>query len=586
MMPITIEVVESPEPGLVDRLPWNYVPAALSAFGQAEPAARHVFAVRRDAEGREVAGTMIVEAAILQDPVQMAQFLTDHAGALGIGLPFSRCFLGPPVVHRETVNADGLPFAENLDNQIDPVDRIAVVIDGGIAFWDPALRVNGTSLFREIAFLDFDARFSGNSLDQRLDRARIAQFCALADMQGTRAVIERLAEFAPGSFFASDATADPTRGWHGTAVADLVAGGAGEAAGTVALYGVELPLAVLQDHDGDSLSAVLSLTLEMVLAATASRKDLPLVIVLPFGFVAGPQDGTHPVAQAIDQILTIGDRNVTLVVPAGNQRQDRCSAVIDPDGLDAPVVWRIPPDDFSPSAVDIVLDGAPAGGAARDLYLTTPEGTPLGVSLRPGDLALIRRGDLVVGALLRRQDTATSARMRLVLAGTGRDGSARPRPPAGDWQIGVRAGERARLYALRDDRDRVADQGRPHRSAVLVDRAYRDSDRAGAPVMGDDGAGQVVRAGTASVLTTAARVTAVRADERLGSGAPRPAWYAGLPATGVEFAKGELVDDGWPLRGIDCAANGSGQRARLSGTSAAAALRGRRMLGLPERKPG
>jgi hypothetical protein len=54
----------------------------------------------------------------------------------------------------------------------------------------------------------------------------------------------------------------------------------------------------------------------------------------------------------------------------------------------------------------------------------------------------------------------------------------------------------------------------------------------------------------------------------------------------VEFAQGELVDDGWPLRGFDCAANGSGQRTRLSGTSAAAALRGRRILGLPERKPG
>ncbi len=585
-MPITVEVVDAPEPGLADRLPWNYVPAALSAIGQATPASRHVFAVRRDAEIRDAAETLIVDAAILQDPLQTAQFLTDNAGALGIDPPFSRCFLGPPVVKGETVNTQGLPFAADLGNQIDPVDRIAVIIDGGIAFWDPALRANGTSLFREIAFLDFDAAYAGNGFDQRLDQARIAQFCALADDNGTRAVIGALAAFAKGSFFTSDAAADPTTGWHGTGVADLVAGGAGQTGANMALYGVELPLAVLQDYDGDSLSAVLSLTLEMVLAATAPRKEVPLVIVLPFGFVAGPQDGTHPVARAMDQILTLSDRDVTLIVPAGNQRQDRCSALIDPDGPQAPVIWRIPPDDFSPSAVDIVLESPLTVGQPRDLYITPPGGPPLGVSLRPGDLALIRQGDAVIGALLRRQDTATSVRMRLALAGTGHDGTARPRPPAGDWQISVKAGERARLYALRDDRDPVADQGRPHRGAVFVDHAYRTTDRAGAPAMGDTGAGQVLRAGTASVLTTAARVMAVRADERLGTGPWRPAWYSGLPASGLEFAEVERVDDGWPLRGIDCAANGTGQRARLSGTSAAAALRGRRIIGLPDRNPG
>ena len=556
------------------RLPQNYLPAALGALaGRKGGQGRHLFALRAGRIPRTGIETFVVDAATLADPEAMAAFVAQVFPEDQFPGPV---YLGPVASADPGGGARVVPLQADPHNATGDVDSVAVVIDSGIAFWDAAFRHEGQSSFREMVFLDFDLDGGGNAIGQRLGRQEIAALCALADTEGTEAVMTALSA-RPTSFYGPEGEAAAHQGWHGTGIADLVAGGA--AGDRVALFGVELPTAVTRDHDGDSLSAVLALTIEMVLAATEPLGHLPLVIALPFGFVAGPQDGTHPVAVSVGDVLmgTRGIRDVTLVVPAGNHRQDRCTARIVGPGE---VVWRIAPDDHSPNAMQIIMPDETAG-----LWLAPPGQGAIPILPSPGRLSLIQRGQAVIGAIHRQPDTSGRVRLRLTLGPTGRADPGDAIAPFGDWRIGLAGDGTADLFILRDDRDPVTDRGRPHRGAVFDAPGYVATDPDGAPVMPDRVASVVRRAGTASILTTIPGVVPVGAAERLGSGAPRTAWYCGAPTDGADWAVTELVDDGWPSRGVDCAANGSAQRHRMSGTSAAAALRARRLLNLPPRGP-
>lgn len=567
------------------RLPWNYMPAAVGALtGSGGTAGRHLFALRRGRTGRAGVETAIADAATLADPEAMADLVAQAFPERGAAWPV---FLGPPTDTGSDRQARLFPFPVAEMVAETDADRVAVVIDAGIAFWDRAFRTAAGSRFRDILFLDFDAAGGGSAIGLTLGRAGIAQVCALADARGPRAAIEALSAYGASIYGTADGgadnggsgrLADPDEAWHGTGVADLLAGGAeGE---RVALFGVELPAAVLRDHDGDCLSAVLALTVEMVLEMTAPLAHLPLVIVLPFGFVSGPQDGTHPVAQSVGDVLMglRGLREVTLVVPAGNHRQDRCTARLSGP---AEVVWRIAPDDFSPNALEIILSKGVGG-----LWLAPPGQEAIPLALEEGGIALVRRGADVIGAVLRRPDPAGRMLLRLTLGGTGYRRAGAAVAVAGDWRIGLAGEGTADLYILRDDRDRVADGAYPHRGSVFASPSYAETGTEGSPLM-DDRLDEVIRrAGTASVLATIPGAVAVGAEERLGQGPARAAWYSGARADGAGWAASELVDDGWPSRGLDCAANGSALRGRMSGTSAAAALHGRRLLGLPPRGAG
>jgi hypothetical protein len=586
---MTRTVTFAPPLGLGEepRLPWNYLPAALPAIvGDPAATGRLLIAVRHGLEMRETVSYFAVGTDTLADPLRMTAFMATARGRVAgpdAKAPISHWFVGAPTSLPETGDPLTLPMKSNPANVPANATRAAVIIDGGIAFWNHSFRIAGNEpLFREIAYLDFDAPMTGKPVDQRLEASEIAKLFELEHKQGEHAVMHELGRRFPGSVFGPGGTAWPDRLWHGTAVADLVAGGA---AGDLALYGIELPMAVLSDHCGDALTAHLAVALEVALAMTAALAGRPRVIVLPFGFVSGPQDGSHPAARAIAQVLAQAGPKVKLVVPAGNHLQDRCTARIDAEEA-RPLVWRTAPDDFSPNVVQMVVEHA--GGAAPPpvVTLTPPGGAPEAIPLQPGLHRPLTVDGHVVGSVQCTVDTPTRAQLRVALMGSGwGDASAVP-APAGDWQIAVQGHTVAHVHVLRDDRDRSADRARPRSPSSLHDAAYRETDLTGAHLLNDPGGEELVlRAWTASVLTTAPGVVAVAAQERR-TGEPAMAWYSGLPADGMQFDKAELVDDGGSLRGLDCAANGSGQRGRLSGTSAAAALFARRELELGYRPPG
>lgn len=561
----------------LDALPWNFLSEACAAMiAKGSRPARVLMSLPVAGQTARVA---VIPAETLRDPQATAEFILRlDAPGLSEG---ARLFLGPATGRAPSDGKAAAAGAEQVTGAPwrtlpgRPFDRALVIIDAGIAFWNARFRDAKGPRFRGMRYLDFDA--PGLGLSEGLDEDGIASICALADTHGNRAAVARLGVSFPASFFGPAANPDPDGLWHGTAVADLAAGASGTEAEGVALFGIELPRRAIADYSGETLSAMLATLLPAAIDMTAGFAHVPLTIVMPLGFPAGPQDGSHPAAAAMRAALQgHAGRDIRVVLPAGNHLQDRCRARLGTSG--ASVCWDLPPDDFSTNEVEIF------GSAGRPLRLglaSPGRGQVIDASLPlPRSFRHVRRDGVQVGLLMRFDDRDGRSRTRLSLWRTAAtDGAA---SPSGRWTIVNGGTDALDLWLFRDDRDPVADRMRPHRPSRFWSAGYVPRDATGAPPLGDDPGATVLRSGTLSVLATAALpgVDVVQADRRHGGGPVAKAAYSGSPGDGSDVAVSELVDDGWPGRGVAVAANGGQRRVRMSGTSAAAGLRARRLLGI------
>jgi hypothetical protein len=565
---------------VVANLPYDFVPTALGALrGEDGPHDRAILSL---GQGKADIGDdmpfVVADAADLRawaglgDASDSAATATTGALAGRLhrnALTETPLFFGPPCVGAARERLVTFPAPEISAHET--TRRALVIVDLAIAFWHPRFSHGGLPDFRAMQFLDFDGTAGTAYPGGLLGPTDIAALCGIAAGPGGQTQIMRhLASQFPGSFYGSGP--DPEDFWHGTAIADLAAGD-GQAD---LLFGIELPFAALRDWKGDAFGAILPLALRAALNLTRAVADLPLTVVLPFGFTAGPHDGSHPVAAAITAILAAARRNrtVDLILPMGNQLQDQCCARLQPATLPTAspsVQWHLPPDDFSPNCLEICL----TSGAAPKLTLTAPDGRQAEATPGPGTLSLIRSGDTIIGALHRLPDRAGVAKLRLALARTGWTRADTLPAPAGNWRIAIAADRVADFWVLRDDTDAIQDQSRPHRRSYLVDDRYRMQDMSGAYLMTDPAEGVLRRSGTASVLTTASGARTVAALQRWGTGPGTLAYYSGRAFDGADPALGMLVDDGWEGAGVMALVNGSGRRMRVSGTSAAAGLAAR-----------
>ena len=484
----------------------------------------------------------------------------------------TRCFLGPETNLKPTDPVTNDPatvfeiLAEPWELITDrPISQAVVIIDAGIAFWNRRFRGLAGPRFRGMRFFDFDQPNAPSNLLTDVD---IAAYCDMANWKGNAAVMQRLGALYPNSVFGQAANPDPDGLWHGTAIADLAAGAEVGTADDIALFGLELPRAVIADYSG----GILSVTLAMILpAAIAMTKDLAdkLTIVMPLGFPAGPQDGSHPAAVAIDRAMAgSGRNNVRLVLPAGNHLQDRCHARLTGGGARTSVHWDLPPEDYSTNTV--AMFGV--AGQPVSLAVAAPgQAVASSVKMPQASYCFAVQNDKKIGVLVRALDTPSWSRTGLALwqtAVTKDDNGA----SYGRWTLS--SVEDMDLWLARDDRDPVADRGRPRRPSRFWDAGYTRNDANGALMQSDDPGSVIKRTGTLSVLATArnSNVFAVRAMERLGTGGPEPSGYSSRREDGKPVPNAAMVDEGWPHRGTMAAANGGQRRVRVSGTSAAAGL--------------
>ena len=602
------EVVFSEPIGLPENLvafiPHNYLPAALSAITE-DPDARSRLLLLLPIPGAERVGPRYarIDAKTLSNPQATAEFI----GALdGIQVRPGevKIFLGPevsdqsarqePVINTLNEIVSAPVQAEDMEG----FDVAVVVIDAGIAFWNRRFRGPAGPRFREVRFLDFELDDWGLGTANLLNASQIADFCNLADTEGSSRVMADLGKKFPGSFYGKTGTCEVDGIWHGTAVADLAAGSDPGQTGTmdrVGLFGLELPATLLREADGDALTAVLAILVDQAIQITRSFGTKNLVIVLPFGFAGGPQDGTHPAARAINDTLALGAAcvgKVTFMVPAGNHLQDRCRARLPAAQPVVPLLsvdWQIAPDDFSSNQIEILIDNVDPSDERASLQVVPPGPAPVQTTgLKAGQVQIITVGSATAGMLMRHANVAMPAplgnlraRLRLCLAPTGCKPGGPVAAPFGCWRLSTHSVEPVDLWVLRDDRDSVGDGAFPRRPSWLDDPLYHDVDHKGAPGLYDDPGSMVLRSGTLSVLATAPSVVAVQADEQFGTGPSTKASSSGSPdmtAVGLTATlnqTGQLVDDGRMVLGVMAAANGTERLVRFSGTSAAVGLAAR-----------
>ena len=591
--------IDLPE-ALAPFLPHNYLPAAFSAIS-GDPSARNrlLFLLPAPGENRFSPRYTRIDVKTLADPLLTAQFIRTLDGVPNPPGEV-KIFLGPevdpaPVQQVPLVNALNTINTSPLQADMEGFDVAVVIIDAGIAFWNRRFRTPAGPRFQEVRFLDFERADLGLGTANLLDANQIYGLCHQADAEGSAQVMEVLGQKFPNSFYGKAGASDVDGIWHGTAVADLAAGSEPGAAGEmdrVAMFGIELPASLLREADGDALTAVLTILVDQVLEITKDIGGKQLIVALPFGFVGGPQDGMHPAAKTIDDILANHPARagrLTFLVSAGNHLQDRCRARLPEAQAGVPVLsvdWQIAPDDFSTNQIEILIDNVDPADGRASLRIAPPGPAAMqAIGLKAGQYQWITLDGAIVGMLLRHANVAMPppptelrARLRLCLGPTGyRPGGVTP-APHGRWRLSTLSVQPVDLWVLRDDRDPVADEAFPRRMSWLDDPLYEDTDQNGAPELLNHPGSLVLRSGTLSVLATAPLVRAVQADEQLGVGPKTKAFYSGSPdlaATALARAladTGMLVDDGTPVRGVIAAANGTERRVRFSGTSAAVGL--------------
>ena len=600
--------VTEPERVIGNLLPYNYLPAAFQAIAAKDTIpdmpGRIVFVLPDDAiNARTGLDYHVVSAKTLAVPSDLSDFLVTRN--FSDADSFRRCFLGPPTSLQET--PFDAPWSLNFEKlelaTTETFDRAAVLIDIGIAFWNARFRVGNASRFKAMRYLNFDAVGAGLPPFAGLSEGDIATYCGMTkDPGGSERIVEDLGKRFPGSCFDTGGNAFRDALWHGTAMADLMAGLPTDSPDRTALFGIDLPMAVLRDSDGDSLTWVLTLLIEAALQMTSRFDTKPLVIVLPWAFSAGPQDGSHPAAMAIQTVLAAHPgRVITVMVSAGNQLQDRCCAHLKQSEtpLSETVIWQLPPDDFSDNTAEFIVTpaGPPASWGIQTVRITTPGGQSFVIAIRESHRVWFLRNGQIIGALLRYRDSATGPRLRLTFGPTGWKIPAHHPTPAGDWHLSFGRTDTVSLWVLRDDRDRKLDGPLPRRTSVFYDADYRERGPLGDYQLADDPESAVVRSGTASVLGTgkikptgvnaqqapvfAASLIAVQANELMIGVPERQAGYSGRRMDGQPVTTTEIVDRDRYTRGVSAVANGSPQRVNVSGTSAAVALSARAALGYP-----
>ncbi|MFM7334541.1 MAG: hypothetical protein ACKO1H_09035 [Tabrizicola sp.] len=580
--------------GDLEYLPYNYLPAALPAIaGDSSAKNRIVMTFPQPVSDPETVDPAMVytaiDAELLGMPDETAAFLKGLQDVIGSGFIPQPWFLGPPTDLRHDPNTplralDRQPL--ELVNQSD-FDAAVVVIDVGIAFWNRRFVDSTGPRFRAIRFLDFDNPQAGPGVPSwsTLDHGEIKKLCKRAEAGGDahRQIVRELGGRFPGSFYGSAAAEDIDGLWHGTAMADLAAGHPGDPSRRVALFGLELPTSMVQDYSGDSLTAGLLAMLDAALGMTSAIRSTPVIILLPYAFSGGPQDGSHPAAKIIQNFLAFHARSgLSIVVSAGNLLQSRLRARLPgapPDGAPLKLDWWEAPDDFSINTVEALIQNVlPMNGrASLDVKAPTNE-TAFTSGLTEGQSRRILRSGSVVGSIQRFKNIGNMARLRLSLMPSGHRGTDVP-APHGRWVLSTRSTQPADLWILRDDADPVFDKEYPHWQSQFDHQMYRPANKLGEPGLDDDPGSPVLRSGTLSPLATAPGVDGVQADEKLGNSTQRQAEYSGKPEGSAPLVLQYLVDDGWSGCGVPASANGTDRRVRVSGTSSAAALHVREVIG-------
>lgn len=474
-----------------------------------------------------------------------------------------------------------------------PAAVVTAVIDDGIAFANQCLfSADGTTrveyLWDQVEPLTFPGWGPGRELTKRHPTLGIDR--RLSDSRHGALVDEdevyRRSRFVDQTRPGHKALA--ARSAHGAHVTDLTRYPLGRPApGTRPIVAVQLPVATVEDTSGATLSPQIFLGLAYVLvradaiASDAGMPQLPVVVNLSYGLIAGPHDGSSLLEQAMDQIIASCNSTLRIVLPAGNSHLSRCHARFSiAPGAAQELGWRVLPDDWTESHVEIWL---PAGGGSLTVTITAPDGRPT------TPFTWATRQDLLLGQNIVGQAqylgpglAGKHALVRLTLAPTASPQAGVPLAPAGLWRIELdnpaSNGTVNDVHAWIQRDDTAPGYTRRGRQSYFDDPAYRRHDDGGRPIEVDDAASYVKRQGTLNAIATGSE-TLVIGGYRRSDGRPAPYSASGplvAPGRGAPTPNGPDAmfpsEDAPSHYGLLAAGTRSGIKLAMNGTSVAAPL--------------
>lgn len=387
---------------------------------------------------------------------------------------------------------------------------------------------------------------------------------------------------------------------HGTHVMDLAAGEDSDGkCENRPLVCVQLPAKVTADTSGGDLHTYALDALEYIFLRAREIgdkygiSDVPVVVNFSYGMVGGPHDGTSELERAIDALVawrrTVKNAPTAVVLPSGNSYLSRCHAKIEFEapGDEAVLPWRIPPDDWTSSYVEIWMPYRdPPSGTGHRVEVTVE--TPGGAAFTPG----IGEDPSTVHEWRSGADAVCSVRYIYVPADTDRGlflvrvaptfslDPAATTAPAGTWKVRIKnvampKGAPIQVWVLRDDT--LFGHPRRGRQSYFDAPCYERFDHMGRPELKDQPGCPVQRTSLQNAIGTGDAPAVIGAFLRKEMA---PAEYsAGGPITPPRGAPAAhragpdamaVGDDSIVLHGVLAAGSRSGSAVAMNGTSVAA----------------
>jgi len=527
---------------------------------------------------------------------------------------------GDPVI--VGVIDDGIAFAHRRFRRADGSSRVE-------HFWDQRERQGDgpidASSWKKAAPVPFGVELDAGApdgIDARLRRASGAARAAVGPIAAGLLDEDRLYRDAGQREVGR-------RARHGTHVMDIACGAAPDDATAPSIVAVQLPRPVALDTTGHLLPTHVMEGLRYILDRAdrmggAVRADgpvdpdatdprVPVVVNLSYGTIAGPQDGSSLLEQAMDELITqrtAAGHPFAIVMGAGNHLLARAHATVSL-GLreEAILEWRVPADHPGSAFMEIWLpmpsldvpqpeievsllapveatNAAQAvrrgrvwecvetsprpGGSPGDAVIATVDYRTAGLHMNPEVMSFWCDRDMVL----------------LSVSPTRRSGGLRASAPSGTWRVLVRnVGRPCTIDAWIQRNDAPFGFTRRGVPSRFEDPAYVVHDRIGRLVETDPAVplGPVRRRSTLNALATGHRTLVVGAARRNAARmGDRPASYA---SSGPGFAMqpagapdrwgpdaAAVADDGAAHRGVIGAGTRSAGAVALNGSSVAAPL--------------